>query len=65
MALVKKNKQIQKDEELIAVISAAIAAFEGGKATSNLVIRKIIREQGQTTVWNNAGRADCMRSRRV
>jgi len=53
------------EEELIAVISAAIAAFEGSKVMSNLVIRKIVREQGQVTVWNNAGRADCMRSRRM
>ena len=52
-------------QELIAVISAALAAFEGGKAISNLNIRRIIREQGQITVWNNAGRADCMRSRRI
>ena len=59
------NAQVQNDEELIAVISAAIAAFEGSKVMSNLIIRKISRDQGQVTVWNDAGRADCMRSRRI
>ena len=59
------DHQAQSAEELIAVISAAIAAFEGGKVISNLVIRKISREHGQVTVWNSAGRADCMRSRRI
>jgi hypothetical protein len=59
------NAQVQNDEELIAVISAAIAAFEGSKVMSNLIIRKISREHGQVTVWNSAGRADCMRSRRI
>ena len=59
------DEKIQNNEELIAIISAAIAAFESNKIGSNLVIRKIVREQGQVTVWNSAGRADCMRSRRV
>ena len=57
--------QALNNDELIAVISAAIAAFEGSYAASNLIIRKINRAQGQVTVWNNAGRADCMRSRRI
>jgi len=57
--------QAQNEQELIAVISAAIAAFEGSAVMSNLVIRKISRQQGQVTVWNDAGRADCMRSRRI
>jgi len=56
--------EIKDDGELIAVISAAIAALEGSKVMSNLVIRKIVREQGQVTVWNHAGRIDCMNSRR-
>lgn len=59
------EEKTQSGGELIAVISAAIAAFEGSQVMSNLVIRKIVREQGQVTVWNNAGRADCMRSRRI
>ena len=57
--------QVQSDEELIAVITAAIAAFEGNKTISNLVVRKVSREQGRVTVWSNAGREACMQSRRV
>lgn len=51
------------DDSLIAVISAAIAAYEGGSA-NNLVVRKIRRISGDTTVWGDAGRADCIDSRK-
>lgn len=51
------------DDALIAVITAAIAASEGG-STNNLVVRKITRLSGQTTVWGNAGRLDCIDSRK-
>lgn len=51
------------DETLIAVISAAIAAYEGGSA-NNLVVRKIRRISGETTAWSDAGRADCIDSRK-
>lgn len=51
------------DEALIAVISAAIAAYEGGSA-NNLVVRKICRISGETTAWADAGRADCIDSRK-
>lgn len=51
------------DDSLIAVISAAIAAYEGGGA-NNLVVRKISRISGATTVWGDAGRADCIDSRK-
>ena len=57
--------QVQSDEELIAVITAAIAAFDSNKTISNLVVRKVSREQGRVTVWSNAGREACMQSRRV
>ena len=58
--------QAMNDEELIAVITAAIAAFESENAqASNLVVRRVSREQGKVTVWSNAGREACMRSRRV
>ena len=53
-------------DELIAVITAAISAFEGESASmSNLIVRRVSREQGRVTVWSNAGREACMRSRRV
>ena len=51
------------DDALIAVISAAIAAYEGGSA-NNLVVRKIRRISGDTTAWGDAGRADCIDSRK-
>lgn len=51
------------DGNLIAVIAAAVAAYEGGSA-SNFVVRKIRRVSGDTTAWGNAGRADCIESRK-
>lgn len=51
------------DDSLIAVISAAIAAYEGG-SPNNLVVRKISRISGETTAWGDAGRADCIDSRK-
>ena len=51
------------DDSLIAVISAAIAAYEGGSA-NNFVVRKIRRISGETTAWSEAGRADCIDSRK-
>ena len=51
------------DDTLIAVISAAIAAHEGGTA-NNFVVRKIRRISGDTTAWSDAGRADCIDSRK-
>ena len=51
------------DENVIAVIAAAIAAYEGG-SPNNLVVRKIRRISGETTAWGDAGRADCIESRK-
>lgn len=51
--------------ELIAVITAAIAAFEGTAANAgNLIIRKINRISGQTTTWSAAGSSDAIASRK-
>ena len=51
--------------ELIAVITAAIAAFEGQAANAgNLIIRKISRVSGQTTAWGTAGSSDAIGSRK-
>ena len=44
------------DDVLTAVIAAAIAAY--------LVVRKIQRLSGETTLWTNAAREDCIESRR-
>ena len=58
-----KAEDVITDGQLIAVISAAIAAFEGKAVSSNLVVRKVSRQRGRSTVWGEAGITDCMRSR--
>jgi len=51
--------------ELIAVITAAIAAFEGKTANAgDLIIRKISRAAGQATSWGNAGTSEAIASRK-
>lgn len=50
------------DDSLIAVITAAIAAIQGG--SNNFIVRKIRRMSGETTAWSDAGRADCIDSRK-
>ena len=52
------------DEVIAAVIAAAIAAYQGSGGTSNLVVRKISRISGETTLWTNAAREDCIASRK-
>jgi len=51
--------------DLIAVIMAAIASFEGNSVTSNLVVRKINRVAGPALAWNTAGQQDCIASRKI
>jgi len=53
------------DGELIAVIAAAIAAYEGQGTVSGLTIRKINRIAGPALAWNVAGRTECIDSRRI
>ena len=51
--------------ELMAVITAAITAYEAGKEVkSNLIIRKISRVTGGNTAWSAAGSVDSINSRR-
>ena len=52
------------NEELIAVLTAAIAAYQGA-APSKLTVRKINRICGPVLAWNYAGRIECIDSRRV
>ena len=57
--------QPKTDDEVIkAVIAAAIAAYQGSGGTGNLVVRKISRISGETTLWTNAAREDCIASRK-
>lgn len=59
-----QNEMIN-DAELVAVITAAIAAYEGnsGFSANNLVVRRITRIAGNA--WANAGMAECLESRKV
>ena len=53
--------------EIIAVITAAIAAMTGGGAASSngLIVRKISRIHGEKVSWSNAGLMECIDSRRM
>jgi hypothetical protein len=53
------------DEALIAVIAAAIAAFEGTEVANKLIVRKIRRIPGPDPIWSNLGRQESLDSRRV
>ncbi len=53
--------------EIIAVITAAIAAMTGsGSASSNgFIVRKISRIHGEKVSWSNAGLMECIDSRKM
>lgn len=51
--------------ELIAVITAAIAAMEENTNVKGLIIRKISRVSGNSTSWSRAGSAECLDSRKI
>lgn len=53
------------DEALVAVISAAIAAYEDGETTPDMIVKRIRRVSGPSTVWANAGRNESVDSRRM
>ena len=57
-------QQTNDDAVIAAVIAAAIAAYQGSGGTANLVVRKISRISGETTLWTNAAREDCIASRK-
>lgn len=48
-----KAEEAASDDSLVAVIAAAVAAFEGD-SVSNLVVRRITRLSGGQTPWENA-----------
>ncbi len=55
----------EESGQLVAVISAALAAFQTGTgAGGGLIIRKISRVSGPTPSWFAAGSADAIDSRR-
>lgn len=58
--------EAETDEELIAVISAAIAAYESGSgASTDLIIRKINRAAGIIPAWGVAGNREQIDTRRM
>jgi sodium pump decarboxylase gamma subunit len=52
----------EDEEELVAVISAAIAAAIGTSA-HNIVVKNIVRVPDQTPAWGQSGRMEQMNSR--
>lgn len=59
---VDETNAVTEDEgELVAVISAALAAFMGRE--NNLVVRSIRRVEGNAPVWAKVGRQDQMYNR--
>jgi len=59
------QETVRNDDTLIAVIAAGIAAAEGSASAEHLVVRKIKRISGPSTVWGEAGRSECIDSRRM
>jgi len=53
------------DEELIAVIAAAVAAYEAEQFTQTLYIRKLNRAAGIRPAWGAAGTSEAIDMRRM
>lgn len=51
------------DDSLVAVIAAAIAAYQGANA-NNLVVKKITRLSGENTPWGVSGLEDRLETRK-
>jgi sodium pump decarboxylase gamma subunit len=65
VTLASTSTQTVNSPELIAVIAAAIAAFEGQTINAgDLIIRKISRASGKVTAWGNAGTSEAIASRK-
>jgi len=57
---------VETDNEIIAVISAAVAAYRSGTgATTNLIIRKINRTSGVIPAWGVSGNREQIDTRRM
>ena len=63
-APVKSAPAAASNDELIAVITAAIAASEGNVSAGNLIVRKITRLSGELTPWANAANEERMATRK-
>lgn len=53
--------------EIIAVITAAIAAMTGSESAgaNGFIVRKISRIHGEKVTWSNAGLMECIDSRKL
>ncbi|HVI40776.1 MAG TPA: hypothetical protein VM577_08960 [Anaerovoracaceae bacterium] len=53
--------------EIIAVITAAVAALMSGESVgaNGFVVRKISRIHGEKVSWSNAGLMECIDSRKI
>lgn len=60
-APVLSTADVQEDEELVAVITAAVIACLGGN--SSIVVRKIRRVEDITPVWGKVSRTEQMAGR--
>lgn len=56
----KKNNKTNPDEEIVAVIAAAIASMRHTTGC-NLVVRSIRRVNQSAPVWNMTGRVENLR----
>ncbi|MCR5034816.1 MAG: OadG family protein [Clostridia bacterium] len=59
----KATVEEASDDSLVAVIAAAIAAYQGANA-NNLVVKKITRLSGDNTPWGVSGLEDRLDTRR-
>lgn len=55
---------VQSDDSLVAVIAAAVAAYQG-TSVDNLVVKKITRLSGDETPWTAAGISARMETRKI
>ena len=62
-AVPEPEENLMDDEELVAVIMAAITAAQGPGKQNNLYIRKIRRTSDDTPAWSRAGNKDSFSNR--
>ena len=55
----------QADDELIAVIAAAVSAYEAEQFVQTLYIRKIARSAGTRPAWSLTGTNEAIDARRI
>lgn len=56
------DNEVTDDSELIAVITAAVAASLN-RSTHNIIVRRVERIRGNRSQWNKAGRYEHLSSK--